>query len=477
MQILKTIRNRMREIVLAFGVCSSLGTVSAADKPNVLWIYVEDLSPLLSCYGVAQNPTPTIDALAENGVLFKQVFAPAPVCSTSRSSVMTGAMATTIGVHNHLSEYFKGDAAVQLPEGVTTIPEIFKKNGYYTFNQGKTHYNFAYDYKDLYDAKPSKKMVEITSKFKPAWRGRPKGKPFFGQIQLLGGKNKGTIQSLEQLDVKMPGYYPEHPLLREYWEGHHDNARITDREVALIMKWLKEDGLLENTIVFFFSDHGFNYGVRDKQFCYNGGTHVPLIISWAGNPAAVEPGVVREDLVSGLDVTATSLALAGIDIPKYMESKNLFDPEYKRDYVISIRDRCDYTIDRIRAVRTKNFRYIRNFYTDRPYLQPQYRDEKDYMKVLKKLYKDGKMNEAQAWFFSDERPAEELYDEINDPEELVNLAGNPAFAAELKKHRAILDQWIEDTDDQGQYPEPKERLKQVKKKWRKKAVDPVFEGL
>ena len=172
---------------------------------------------------------------------------------------------------------------------------------------------------------------------------------------------------------------------------------------------------------------------------------------------------------------ATSLALAGLPIPKNYESRDLFVEGYERDFVISARDRCDYTIDRIRTVRTENFRYIRNFLTDRPLLQPQYRDNRDYTQALRKGHAEGTLPKLVDEIFFGPRPREELYDHRNDPHEIHNLAANPKFKEELERHRAILTKWIEETDDKGQYPESDAGLLEVLRQWKKACVNPEYD--
>lgn len=265
-------------------------------------------------------------------------------------------------------------------------------------------------------------------------------------------------------------------MIREDWAQHLDSIQITDDEVGKIIERLQQDGVLKNTVIFFFSDHGMRLW-RHKQFCYDSGLHVPFIMSWPGNPNQLGgKGTVREDLVNGLDISATSLALAGIPIPDYMESRNLFAKRFKpREFVISARDRCDFTIDRIRTARTKQFRYIRNYFTDRPYMQPNYRDEWEITKMIRKLHAEGKLNPIQDRFWSEERPAEELYDLENDPHEIHNLAHVSSYSEELQGHRNILENWVKETDDKGQYPEDKPNLKYMFDWWGEKCVNPEYD--
>ena len=454
-------------------------------RPNILWILLEDTAPLLGAYGTSIINTPNIDSLAQQGVLYKNTFMPAPVCSPSRSSMITGVMSTTTGTHNHHSSRTK-ESGIMLPDSLKTIPEVFKNSGYFTFNNGKDDYNFIYNRRDLYSqeffmhplyGKRGKKIETATLRDK---------QPFFGQIQLYGGKEifsskfKERIKTpVDRSKIELPPYLPNHPVIIEEYADHLDAIQITDERVGKIIKELRDNGLLENTIVFFFSDHGMRL-TRNKQFLYDGGLHVPLIIAdFTKKSPKLIPGTVNEDLISGLDLGTSSLALAGITIPNYMEGKNMFSDDFTREYVISTRDRCDLTIDRIRSVRSKEFKYIRNFMTDRPYTQPTYMDIDgiEFVKVMHQLHADKKLNEVQDRFMSNERPAEELYDLKNDPYELNNLAANPDYKEIVKEYAGILSRWIKETDDKGQYPENEEGLKLMLGIWGKHAVNPEYEPL
>jgi len=188
---------------------------------------------------------------------------------------------------------------------------------------------------------------------------------------------------------------------------------------------------------------------------------------------------VRNDLVSGIDISASSLALAGIRVPDHFHGMDMFAEDFHRDYVIAARDRCDFTIDRIRTVVTDRYKYIRNFMTDRPYMQPNYRSDWGTMKLLKTMYENGELNEVQSRFPSDHRPAEELYDLQADPHETRNLVHSPnrEHAMELARHRDILYRWIMETDDRGRFPETNEALEAVLDRWGEKAVNKEYERL
>jgi len=424
-------------------------------RPNILWIIAEDMSPHWSCYGETTIRTPGIDRLAREGALFRWAFVTAPVCSPSRSAMITGMYQTTIGAHHHRSSY--PGSEIYLPKQIKLLPEYFKEQGYFTVNGGpkttvyhknlhhegrklgKTDYNFIWD-PAIYDSND--------------WKDRTPGQPFFAQIQLRGGKyrNAKVPNPVDPSSVKLPPYYPDHPVLRRDWARYLNSVIYLDIEVGKILRRLEDEGIADNTAVFLWTDHGISHA-RGKQFLYDGGIHVPLIIRW---PGMIKPGTVRNDLVSHIDIAATSLYMAGIAVPQYMQGRPLFGPDYKvRDHIVAARDRCDETLDCIRCVRTKRYKYIRNFYPNRPYLQPnRYKDNKLIIKTMRKLFAEGKLNSVQARFFAPTRPVEELYDLTNDPYEICNLADSHQHQGMLEHLRTTLIEWMRRTKDLGLVPEP-----------------------
>ncbi len=472
--------NMIFRTILPVAILMALASSVFAQKPNILWIYCEDLSPWMESYGHTVNAgkTPALDKLSATGVRFTRCYVPAPVCSACRSAMITGVFQTTTGTHQHRSSRTK-ESEIYLPEGIKTLPQIFREHGYETFNKGKDDYNFIYKRDEHYSVgnpklKPGKNQRFAIKVGKMDWVGVTKGKPWFGQIQLKGGKagTRGLMDKVDPSTMKVPPCFPNEAMFRKEWAHHFDTVRVTDQDVKKIMNRLKDDGLLDNTIVFFFSDHGNNHSLRHKQFCYEGGVHVPLIISGPGIPEKA----VRKEMISALDISATTLALAGIEFPDSWPGQDLWAEGYqKRDHVVSARDRCDYTIDRIRTVRTEKFRYIRNFLTDRILLQAQYRDPQGPTKRLRELHASGKLGKIPEWAFFGKRPAEELYDMEKDPYQVNNLAGNPDFTAELKRHRGLLNKWIKETGDQGEQPESEKNLRAVYKRWAEKCVNPEFE--
>ena len=445
----------MKQILKIQGLCCLvfLQFLSAETRPNIVWIVVDDMSSHFGYQGEALVNTPNVDRLAKEGVVFNRAYATAPVCSTFRTAMITGMYQTAIGGHHHRSG--RGELNIELPEGIRTIPQLFREAGYYTTiadssgkKKGKQDYNFAYKPEDLYDGiDPSKKA---------------KGQPFFAQYHLRGGKLRNVEKSYAETkaglsklvnpkDVKLPPYYPEHPVFRDDWAQYLDSVNYTDVEVGRILEQLKQSGLMQNTVVFFLTDHGISQA-RGKQFLYEEGILIPFVV-WG--PGLLPEGKVREDFIAHIDLGATSLQLAGIDVPQWMQGQPLFGDCVKpREFVVSARDRCDETVDRIRSVRKGNFKYIRNYYPKRPYLQPnRYKDGKPFMPTLRELYEDGKLNVAQSLQLAEARPEEELYDLSQDPWEIHNLAGNPEYKEPLAELRGILANWVLDSNDQGRFPE------------------------
>jgi arylsulfatase A-like enzyme len=239
------------------------------------------------------------------------------------------------------------------------------------------------------------------------------------------------------------------------WAAYLDAVRLTDLQVGEVLHRLDAEGLRETTIIAFMTDHGISHA-RGKQFLHDEGIHVPLILAGPGLPR----GEIRDELVSQIDLTATSLALAGIAVPDWMQGRDLLAKDHApRDAVFSARDRCDETVDRIRSVRTDHYKYIRNFYPSRPLLQPnRYKDAKPIIARLRALHAAGGLDDLQErLLFSPTRPVEELYDLQADPHELVNLAADPARRNTMEALRARLERWMVETNDQGRTPESPSR--------------------
>ncbi|MCC6509075.1 MAG: sulfatase [Pirellulaceae bacterium] len=471
---------------------ASLVAQSTEKRPNILWFIVDDMSANFSCYGEQTIRTPHVDQLAAEVTRFSHAFVTAPVCSPCRSALITGMYQTTIGAHHHRSG--RGQLKIQLPADVKPITASFQQAGYFTCigdglldqaagaskpaagrrqgnaanraqanrtQLGKTDYNFEWPMAEMYAGHD--------------WSARKPGQPFFMQVQLAGGKLRGgTDESAKKLtmraekelgdavkpeQVKLPPYYPASPVMLRDWAAYLDSVRLTDQHVGQVIKRLRDEGILEDTLVIFMTDHGISHA-RGKQFLYNEGTHVPLVVRAPRNfptlLSKIQAGKVREDLVEHIDLAAISLAAAGLPIPPAMQARDLFAKDYQqRTEVFAARDRCDETIERLRSVRTDRFLYVRNFYPDQPHLQPNaYKDGKSIVQDLRRLHAAGELPElSERLLFQPKRPAEELYDWVNDPWQLNNLANDAQHAQTLKQLRDRLDKWILDTRDQGAEPE------------------------
>ena len=476
------LRPTLVALTLVLSWLSSSPAQAANEPPNVLWIYVDDMSDWMGCYGHDEVATPHIDALAAEGVRFERAYMPSPVCSTTRSALITGTMQTTHGLHRHRTMIKH-----PLPEDLFTVPELLKNAGYLTFNEEKEDYNFTFERERLYSPEFERpKMRGHLVGRDLSWLGQLKGKRFFGQIQLKGGKFGGETGAkhpmpsrVDPAAVTVPPQYPDTPLMRQAIARHYEQVVETDEQVGAIVAALKEFDLWDNTIVFFFTDHGVPLP-RAKQFLYEDGAKVPLIVRFPKPLQTLgSPSSVRPDLVNGIDISATTVALAGLPLPDSFEGIDLFAKDYQpREFVIAARDRCGIAVDRIRAVRTDRFLYLRNFLDDRALYQSNYRDKHATFVELRALHGEGKLSELQASYHeADQRPAEELYDLNTDPHQVHNLAADPDHADDLARHQAILETWIEKTGDQGQHPDSPEELEAVFKGAKGKVESPEFDFL
>ncbi|MCP5516867.1 MAG: sulfatase [Verrucomicrobiales bacterium] len=437
-----------------------------APRPNILWLIAEDMGPELACYGHPGVRTPNLDRLAAQGVRFTRAFTVAPVCSASRSAFMTGMYQTSIGAHNHRSHRDDGFA---LPPGVRVLTDWLRDAGYFTANlvnltgdpderffrgTGKTDWNFAYE------GRPFDSAV---------WSDLPGHQPFYAQINFSethrGAEWNSAHQHIEQPadpdEVVLPPYYPDHPEARADWAQYLNAVMALDRKIGYVLDQLEADGLADRTIVVFMADHG-RAMIRGKQWPYDSGLHIPLIIRWPAafpTPPGWRAGEVDERLVASIDLTATTLRMAGVKPPLTMQGRPfLGEDAVTRQFVFGGRDRGDETVDRIRTVRSLRYRYLRNYHPDRPFLQLNRYKEFSYpvISLMRDLAAEGRLDEAQARLLAPTRPPEELYDLESDPYEIHNLAASPAHEDVLRQLRAALDTWIVESNDQGRFPEPPE---------------------
>ena len=396
------------------------------DRPNILWITIEDWSADLSCYGTPGVHTPHVDKLASQGIRFQRAFTTSPVCSTSRSAMMTGFHQNYIGANQHREHDKKA-----LPYGIRPIPHLFADAGYFTaLMSGKTDCNFL----------PNQRNELFMGK---DWNERDSGQPFFARI-TFGGTHRAWKRDPQRpikiQDVQLPPYYPDTPFVRRDWANGLEQMQLVDREVGTLLKRLDDEGLADNTIVFFIGDHGRCH-IRGKQFLYDGGIRIPMIMRW---PGKVKPEQVNEDLVMSIDICATILNAAGIKAPVPLHGKDLLGTEVKeRKYIFAARDKMDETHDAMRAIRSKDHKLILNLMPERPYCQYNRYKEGAYpvLAEMNVLNLQGKLTPEQAAFFAPSKPAVELFDLKVDPHEVHNVADDPEYAEVKSTLLAQLERW------------------------------------
>lgn len=400
-------------------------TTTKKAKPNIVWLIAEDLSPDLGCYGNTLVSTPNVDKLAANGILFENAFATAPVCSASRSAFITGVHQTTLGANNHrtLKKNMKS-----LPDGVKTIGDHFQDHGYFVNFEGKKDLNFKYKGTGL----KKRKLSE-----------RKPGQPFFTVLQTYHTHRPFKIESKNPIDpslVTIPPYYPDQPLTRRDWANYLEDINTMDQWVGEQLKFLEENKLLENTIVVFMGDHGRPM-VRAKQFLYDSGLKVPLVISY---PDHLKPAV-NNDLVSLLDLPKTMYTLAGIEYPKVIGGVDMFSEKNK--FLIGARGRSGEAVERIRSLRTKEYLLIKNEIPEKSWMQHSSYKRLRYpvYTLMHFLHKQGKLDTIQSMYMKSSKPQFELYDVKNDPYQIKNLANKlPKIVTKLDKQ---MSDWQEKNGD------------------------------
>ena len=413
------------------------------------------MSPRLGAYGDKLARTPTLDRLARESVRFTNAFTTAPVCAPSRAAIITGMFQNAIGAqHMRTTEdripELPGPYLAVPPFYVKAFPEYLRAAGYFTSNRAKTDYQFGVPF-TIWD--------DIGQQ--AHWRNRPdKNQPFFSvfniqvthesQIFPTSPARKGKPLITDPAEVPLPPYFPDTPLVRREIARVYDNIADMDTEVGELLRQLDEDGLTDNTIVFYWSDHGDGIP-RSKRSLYDSGLHVPLMIRWPKN-AAVVPGSVHDQLVSFVDLAPTVLAMAGVEIPAHLQGRVLVGPKAGPEppILFAARDRMDIEYDMMRAARDKRFLYIRNFQPELPYAgHVPYRTQSDIMQEWLRLQAEGDLSGTPALWMRTHRPAEELYDTRADPHQLKNLASEAAHRSTLERMRAAVTEWMTRINDQG----------------------------
>lgn len=443
-------------------------TVNAQDRPNIIWLSCEDIDPALSCYGAKGISTPNIDRIASEGIRYTHAYATVGVCAPSRSSIITGMYPVSIGTQNmrtgnhyafHEPEEetyktniqvtdFRGrnvpEYSAVLPSFVKCFPEYLREAGYYCTNNAKCDYQFNC---------PITVWDEVSKK--ASFKNRTKDQPFFAVInfevthesRIWMNKEHPMLVNPDSIDI--PAYYPTNPVVKKDVGRKYSNIEELDQQIGEMLADLEKEGLLDNTIIFFWSDHGGPL-LRQKRAVGNSGLHVPLLVRFPDKKMA---GSVVGDIVSLMDLGPTVLSLAGIKPPDYMHGK-AFLGSYKtiqpHKYAFGSADRFDESIDRSRSVLDGRFVYIRNYFPELPLIyRNKYREQIEMTQELIKMSLNNELKDDAAYIFMKTKPEEELYDLQNDPYEVHNLANIPEYAAKLNELRSALAKWQMTVGDKG----------------------------
>ena len=430
-------------------------------KPNILWIITEDHSPMLGAYGDAYAETPALDALAKEGVLYTHAYSNAPVCSPARSTLITGMYANSMG-SSHMPSLMRRPAKIKY------INDYLHQAGYYTAIVGKYDFNFL---------PGNEKWDEITSTLiNTGWDHsqylqQTKGeKPFFTLLNLFQShesrafeKNFRPLSRAEKRTphdparVRVPPYHPDTPIVRRDWARNYDTVSRVDKLIGDIFDDLREDGLLQNTVVFVFSDHGTGMP-RGKRWLYDSGLRVPLIVYLPeryAELAPVKPGERVDDLVAFVDLAPTTLSVAGVEIPSHMQGRAFLGKQIEAPvpHIYGYRDRMDGRYDLIRAVTDGQYKYIRNYMPHLSYSQQiAYVNQQSTMREWQRLHDAGELSPIQDAFFG-LKPQEELYNVSEDPHEVNNLAKDPRYADRIAAMRQNMESWMLEIGDTGFLPE------------------------
>ena len=425
---------------------SAEASVGGSRLPNILWITSEDNGPQLGCYGDKLARTPNLDALAARGMLYRHAWSNAPVCAPARTTIISGLYPTATG-----SEHMRSE--VRLPDHMKMYPQYLREAGYYCTNNSKEDYNLK---------KPEGVWDE--SSRQAHWKNRAPGQPFFAIFNSVVSHESQVRRRpheavTDPAEVTLPAYHPEAPEVRRDWAQYYDVVSEMDQIAGEQLRELEEAGLAEETIVFYYGDHGPGLP-RGKRWPYNSGLAVPLIVYIPDALAHLRPedyraGGASERLVSFVDLASTLLSLAGIEPPAHLQGKAFLGPFATPDppFMFGFRGRMDERYDLVRSVRNERFVYIRNYMPHLIYGQYlAYMFETPTTQVWRRLYDEGKLEPPRTYFW-EPKPSEELYDLESDPDEVFNLADSVAHEQIKEQLRTALHDWILETRDVGFLPE------------------------
>ena len=433
--------------------CTTTGRSGEEERPNIICFVAEDISPFLACYGDPLAETPNLDKLAAEGIRFTQMHSVSGVSAPSRNALITGMYPSSIGGNNMRTSYPERaniPDSLRIPPYECTPPpyvkcytEYLREAGYYCTNNAKEDYQF----------KVPKSAWDESSE-DAHWSNRPEGRPFFAIFNFFQThesqiwEREGEPLVIDPDSVKLPDYFPDTPEIRRDIAQMYTNINKMDREVGKMIHELEEESLMDNTIIIFYADHGGPLP-RGKREILESGTRVPFIIRF---PDKKDAGEQNNELWTFIDIPATILSLAQVDIPDYMHGKAFLGKQRSepREYIYAARDRMDEWFDCRRSVRDEQYQYIRNYRTDiGAYLDIRYRKQMRTMQVLLRMRDEGTLSEEQMYWFRKKKTPEELYDLQTDPYELDNLAGDTAYHDILLRLRAAHEAWVKQIDDKG----------------------------
>jgi arylsulfatase A-like enzyme len=457
-----------------FLIMTAAATVAHAKqkRPNIVWILSEDNSPLIGAYGDPIARTPNIDSLANDGIMFTQAYANAPVCAPSRSTLMNGVYANELG-----SEHMR--SLVPLPDSYQHLPWYLKQAGYFTTNRLKKDYNTPlkddtwskdnwWDWKDAFDGYDGESPFFLMYNTWMSHEGKihrsKNDNPlsyFEASLSAFGidpaeGKAIHDSFAFDPASISLPAYHPDTPDIREDWALYYQCISLMDYEVGLVLKELQKAGRMDDTIVFYFSDHG---GVlpRSKRFIYESGLRVPMAVHVPEQYKHFAESLERnkDSVLQFVDLGPTLLELADVDVPEHFSGVSLLTPPEERpSYNYSFRGRMDERYDMVRSVFDGRFRYVRDYIPHRPeggYIRFMWQAPS--VRSWENEYKAGRTNPVQSRFWEPNEPVA-LYDCVNDPDNVVNLADDPAYAEHAARLSAELDRWMLEIRDTGLIPEP-----------------------
>jgi len=437
---------RLLGFTLTLLLLTPFSSLLAADQPNIVWITSEDNGIELGCYGDDYATTPNIDALAKMGMRYSTCWSNAPVCAPARTTIISGMYPPSMGAQHMRSH-------LNMPKALKMFPQYLREAGYYCTNNSKEDYNLE---------KPGEVWDE--SSRNAHWKKRDGDQPFFAvfnhtishESQL---RKRPHTAIHDPAGVTVPKYHPDTPEVRQDWAQYYDKLTEMDEKVGNNIRELKDANLLEDTIIFYYGDHGSGMP-RHKRWPYDSGLHVPMIVYFPKKyehlaPEGYSANGVSERLVSFVDLAPTVLSICGIEPPKMLQGSAFagkFATEYP-DFIFGFRGRMDERIDLVRSVRNERFVYLRQFQPHRPYGQfVHYMFQTPTTRVWYQMHLDGKLTPEQDHFWKT-KPVEELYDVQNDPDEVVNLADDPEYRDTLKKMRNALFSHMNTTQDLGIIPE------------------------